>query len=513
MNDAAGIFIPPKGGRYAGWLILAAYLLLLLTAIRHHELWGDELHSWNIAKAAGSYTELLHLIRYEGHPPLWYTLMWLLSRNTHDLVYLQALQYGLACGCTAMLVLRSPFPVLLKAMLPFGYYFLYEYGTLSRNYAVGLLSAFVLCDMLYRGTAYRKAWLYYLMLFLLSCSHLLGAVLAASVHIYYISSLSGQSARSRVWQLLAGLVLLLPSLYCIFPPSDSEMNLQFWAEKWNRQQLADIAEAPLRSFVPVPAWWQYHFWNTQALVVARKELPWLRLPVYLLSAGCLSLAIALLRGDRRALYLFLGNFILTCLVAAIFPLNSARYVGFIFIAFVAACWLQPVAARPRWGNLLLVILACLQLAAAGVALSFDLPYRFSNAYRAPELAGKVPAGQPLVTDYWCLNNLAAFMDKPFYCIELNRELSFILWDRKMAKAMRGAAPYGDGLDRFFSDRGIPVVYMMSVNSPAKIKVMEPALADRFRLQAIDSCTGAIERYSDLYLYRVSRLHDDALWKR
>ena len=64
---------------------------------------------------------------------------------------------------------------------------------------------------------------------------------------------------------------------------------------------------------------------------------------------------------------------------------------------------------------------------AGVfTVSKDIQLPFSNLYRVNELLKEVPANEKIVTDYWCLNTVSAFTDKPFYCIELNKEMSFVL---------------------------------------------------------------------------------------
>src|SRR6266498_233586 len=55
------------------WIIFGFCLLVFGYTMAHHELWFDEIHSWNIAKGSGSFVDLISNIRYEGHPPLWYT--------------------------------------------------------------------------------------------------------------------------------------------------------------------------------------------------------------------------------------------------------------------------------------------------------------------------------------------------------------------------------------------------------------------------------------------------------
>lgn len=506
-QQQAGAAKPKQSFYWLPWLL---YVLMLACSICRHELWGDELHSWNIAKASSSYADLLQHIRYEGHPPLWYTLMWLLSKVTHQLAYLQLLQFSIACSYMLLLLRYAPFSRLTRWLLPFGYYLLYEYGTLSRNYAPAVLLAFALCILLQRNRPVNKL-LYYLLLFLLSNTHLLGVILAASLHLYYMLGLRERSRNTAAspWRVLpsvmAGGLLLLPALYFIFPPSDSEMNLQFWLSRWNSHQFADLVEAPLRSLIPVPAWWQYHSWNTEALLALKQQYPLLKWPVYLLSLSVITVLLLLLRRSPKALTLFGCNLLLTAMVATVFPLNTARYTGFIFIAFLLACWLQAGEGslygwRQKVWNLLLGI----QLAAGMVACCIDIRYPFSNAAKVSTLLASVPDRVMIVSDYWCLNNLAAYADGPFYCIELNRECAYILWNRDMADAMKAATPYTNGLDSFFANnRQYKEVYMLSANSPEKLKQQDKMLGMHYQLQLVRAFTGAVERYSNVYLYRIS----------
>jgi hypothetical protein len=278
----------------------------------------------------------------------------------------------------------------------------------------------------------RSVLVYYLLLFLLSNTHLLAAVLATSMHIYFVLQLKerGYKKTSLLLHLLTGALLILPSLYFIFPPSDSEMNMQFWIDRWNKQHIADIFEAPVKSFVAVPSGWQYNWWNTEIFISLKAKSSLFTIPVYALSVFIIGVAVWILKKDRKALTLFLCNLLLTFLVAAIFPLNSARYVGFIYISFLIALWLY-VSVKPLhlWQRNIVVCLLFVQVAGAVVAVGKDYRQPFSNASKVNEMIAKVPAND-LVTDYWCLNNLAAFADKPFYCIELNRELNYLLWDQK-----------------------------------------------------------------------------------
>ncbi|HET6722260.1 MAG TPA: hypothetical protein VFH07_05895, partial [Chitinophagaceae bacterium] len=127
------------------WLIFFLYVIISGFAIANHELWGDEIHSWNIAKASGSISDLIYNSRYEGHPPVWYLFLWSISKFTHNLAYVQITQLIIASSVIFLVLFYSPFPFITRILIPFGYYFLFEYGILSRNYAIGVLPAFGIC--------------------------------------------------------------------------------------------------------------------------------------------------------------------------------------------------------------------------------------------------------------------------------------------------------------------------------------------------------------------------------
>jgi hypothetical protein len=484
-------FSPIKTNRQSIFsiVVFAAYLLLLAFSICHHEPWGDELHSWNIAKGSESLGQLFANSRYEGHPPVWYVLMWCLSRLTHNLVYLQCLQYLLITSAVYLAVFKSRLPDLAKWLLPFGYFFLYEYGTLSRNYAVGILLAFAICVWL--GQKRQGSLGYYLLLFGLSNTHLLGLLLAASLHLYF---LLGCDKKLRLTHLFGALVLL-PAAWFIFPPGDSQMNTSFWLRIWSDRMFDNILAAPLKAFVPVPAWWEPHFWNTHFM---QDQSMWL---IGTCSLLLTALAGWILRKDKRSLTVFLVNVVLTCLVALVFPITSVRYTGFLFIGFLVASWLHS-SSKPLTGSskALLCGLLLLQLGGSIIALPRDYREPFSNAYRVNELLRQVPATDSVACDYWCLNNVAAYSDQAVYCIELQKNVSFLLWDKALAAVTGQAHGYVAGLNHLVQTAHLSRVWMVSCHGPDVLARKDPPLTTHFAVQLKSHAEGAIEPGSNIYLY-------------
>lgn len=487
------------------WAVFALYSMVLAYTILHHELWVDEIHSWNIAKGSASLFDLLHNIRYEGHPPVWYMILWPIAQCTHNPAYIQLAQWFIAVSVVFTILFFAPFSFTTRLLLPFGYLFLFEYGTLSRNYAIGVLVALWICILL-SGEYKSRLWVYYLLLFILSNTHLLALLLAASLHLYFLLKTIEQK---KVWptvllQAILGAIVLVPALYMIAPPADSEMNASFFVKYWNSKQLITLIQLPARAFLPVPAWWQYHFWNVTLWEAAQNQYSILKWLIGMLSLGILWLACWLLRQHKKSLSLFVANYVLTCMVGFIFPLNSARYAGFVFIAFIAAYWLHasntPVTKKRQW---YIYCLLTIQVVAGLFTVTRDWKYPFSNAYRVKELLAQVPVSQRMVTDYWALNTLSAYADQPFYCIDLQKSVSFLTWNSDFTVMLNKPDRYSSGLTRLFQQEGIKDAYLLSVSPPASLEQMDARLSQRFHVQLVDKREGAIEKGSNLYLYHIT----------
>ncbi len=487
------------------WIVFIIYVFVLSYTISCHELWGDEIPSWNIAKSSTSLYDLIRNTRYEGHPPFWYIILWTVSKFTHQVTYMQIPQCVIACLVVFVILFFSPFPLVTKIFIPFGYYFLFEYGVLSRNYALAVLSACCICIIMQRDFKY-KIPLYYTLLLIMSNTHLLGMLLAGSLHLYFlIWNIEQKKGRKTiVLHFILGVITFLPALYFIVPPSDSASSLNYWIGRWDFiQQVKVIVLMPLRSFIPIPAWWNYNFWNTEVLIEAQSKYSVLKFITPVIFLGTISLIFFILKKNKKCLTLFVVNFILNMAFAFIFPLITARYVGFTYIGFIAALWLYcyeiPLNGRNKW---LVTILLMLQLIAGVFTISKDIQLPFSNSYRVNELLSKIPKSKKIITDYWALATVEAYTDKPFYCLEMHREMSFLLWDTEFKTMYQAPNHYVNGIKYLFQKRGMQEVYMISIHSPKKILEFDAEFFKSYQVELIDKKEGAIDRVSNVYLYQV-----------
>ena len=379
-------------------LLFVVYLFVVAFAIYNHELWGDEIHSWNIVKGSNSLHDLFLNIRYEGHPPLWYLFLFCFTQFTHSLLSLKILQFTFSAIAAAIVLFYSPFSKLIKLLILFGYYFIFEYALLARNYMPAIVAAFCLAILFSKNFKYKTAC-YYFLLFALSNVHLLGLVLAASIHAGFLFENSkGKSAISI--HIISGILVLLPAIYFIMPPADSELNFTFWKGIWTSEKFYLFKTVIVKSLLPIQDFNNPHWWNTHFIIDNPNYLFISRLIfVLLIFSICFTVG-----KNKTALVILIVNLILTYLLSIIFPLNTARYVGFVFIGFLVSTWLS-YESMPSVNKNILIALLLLQIPAGVFAVSKDATQKFSCASSVVEMYNAIPPDSFVTTDTikWFIN--------------------------------------------------------------------------------------------------------------
>lgn len=125
-------------------VVLAAYLTVLCLGISHYIPWEDEGRAWIDARFFGLFTLVFHVLRFEGHPPIWYLILWPLAHlhlPFHFINWISA-----ACGLAGVYFLLrfSPFPLVIRSLLPFGFILAYQYAVVARSYCLFPLFSFMI---------------------------------------------------------------------------------------------------------------------------------------------------------------------------------------------------------------------------------------------------------------------------------------------------------------------------------------------------------------------------------
>lgn len=152
--------VPPEAASSAGnaiarfWFVpvLAAYAALVVYTVGHHEPWFDEAQSWLIARDCSLSTLFSEVLRYEGHPALWYLILKVAVWCGLPYEGVGLLGAAIAVAGVGLFLWMSPFPKLLTALLPFTYFLAYQYAVIARSYVLLPLLLFAV------ATLARRKW-------------------------------------------------------------------------------------------------------------------------------------------------------------------------------------------------------------------------------------------------------------------------------------------------------------------------------------------------------------------
>ena len=163
--------------------VLAAYVAILCLAIPHYLPWEDEGRAWTAARYFGLYDLIFHILRYEGHPPLWYLILVPLAKLHFPFVYINLVSAAFGLAGIYVLLRHSPFPIYIRALLPFGFALAYEYAVVARSYCLFPLLGFLIAKE-YRS-APRKPVRMAILLALLANLSLHGTIVACTFGLSY----------------------------------------------------------------------------------------------------------------------------------------------------------------------------------------------------------------------------------------------------------------------------------------------------------------------------------------
>ena len=255
----------------------------------------------------------------------------------------------------------------------------------------------------------------------------------------------------------------------------------------------------------MPAWWNYHFWNTEFLTEAQTQVSFLKWIIGLLSMALLLFTTVVFRKDKKVFFFYLAILLMFFLLSLIIPFANSRQVGFIFIGFLLAYWLFCYNnAISGSQNKILTTLLVAQIVAGVFSAVKEIEHPFSNDFLVNKLIKKIPRDSKWVTDYWCLNTISAYLDTSAYCIDLQKEKSYLLWNEEIKGMLQSRNRYNEGMNALFERENLENIYLVTIHSFQNIKKIDSLLLTNYKITLVNEYTGAIEKGSNLFLYEVSK---------
>jgi len=410
--------------------LLAVYILLAALGLHYHELWLDESQHFLIGRDSDSLGALYWNMRYDGHPRLWNFMIFFVTHFiTRSYVGMQVMHLIISALSALLLLRYAPFSLWVKVLILSGYYFLFEFSVLSRNYALGVLLLFAVCVLL--RESHRRLVLIGVLLILLCNAHLFFAFAAMGVFVYLVMEYRGEwfSWRMGVFTLLfvAGLVSVI--IQTRTPPEESFHHV-YPGEWFSGKNISFAALAVVRGWLPVPRvreLMEGHFWNSY-FFSPQHVPPFFQL---LLLGALLLLPGMVLRRDRKAMVFYYFSFFWIWAFFIVTQQTATRYFGMVYIYFLAAWWIggggmDGVSLPVR---LSLYGILAIQVGVGLVAYEQDIVRPFSSSKDVADFLFErgLDKQTVLVDGYNGVPMVSAYLGRPLYCTTADLSGSYVVW--------------------------------------------------------------------------------------
>ncbi len=433
------------------WICLALFAAIGFTNMWHHELWRDEFQAFFIARESASITDLLGKMRYEGHPPLWGLLLYTLAGFSANPLFMQLSNFLAAC-LSAYIILLFPVPRRVKALLIFGYFSIFEFLAIVRNYALGFLftNAALLLIMRSPGPVGKKYLRTAPLLFLLSLTSAYGIIVAATL-AFYIALDSRETLKSNPepgagLRLASGFLIIAAgaalSAVSVSPPADRAVDILvgFDLEHCGRR-IASVMTAIWKSYVPVPPL-AMDFWNDNFISgnIVR----------FILSVALLGLSMKVFFSRRNVFLTYcFGSFSILAFSFFVYNSPNIRHFGHLYIIFMICLVLaaQSRKARgpidlnlPEPARLLVPIILIAQVTGGAMASSLDWAYPFTAGKSAAEFIAEQGLENHMIIgdEDYPLTTLSGYLNKPVYHLSTLKMASYVTWSRDRQRTVEPA---------------------------------------------------------------------------
>ena len=476
----------------------------------HHEMWRDEIQAWLLARDSTSVIDLFRNLKYEGHPGLWHLCLMPLSRITASPVIMQVFHLMLAATTVYVVTRFSPFSRMQKFLFAFGYFALYEYAVVCRNYAPGLLLLCLFCaHFQHRYAKFLRVGVILLLLAHTSAHALiLTIVIGGALFLDYL--VVGRKVQRQVgWnerEIWIGFALIafgiMTAVIQLKPPADTGFAVG-WFWRYDPNRLQSAVKLITNAYLPVPEG-KLHFWGSNVL----GTYPFFRryqLPLCYLLIGWFSLAM--LRRPTALLMYLGGTFGLLSFFYVKYP-GSIRHHGFLFLLLMTVCWIYrycpTLEYRPvGWlGSLweksirpLFTLLLAFHVAGAFNAARMDYQHTFSQGKAvAAYIEAQDLADLPIVGHGdFAASTAVGYLerDKVFYP-RGSRFGSFIVWD-KARTADASNEQVLEAAANLNRETGQPVLLLLNY-------ALNPQWAEAHHLTELSRFVGSTIGDESFYLY-------------
>lgn len=359
------------------WLIIfAVYLVLLGIIVSRHEPWMDEAQPWMFGEELNPFELVTKILRYDGHPPLWYLVVMPFAKIGLPYFTINVLAAFFSAVGVCLFLRYSPFPPIIKILFPFTFFVFYQYGVVARSYCL-IAPILFLIAIIYEKKI-KRPLLYGLLLCLLASISAYTFLMAGGLFFVHLLDVFKQwtalNRQERIYQAIAAVLLGLTALAIVLileqPPDSSfalgyNLSLQNYLEVSVRRIPGALTMDELGGFIT--------FQTIVSFVIFISFLIW-----------CWY--------KKTFLLFFLPCLLITILFAVKY--SNVWHVGILFLLWVFVLWIgfenketEPPILRKIIKISIVIVLSVQVYWTAHAALK-DYKYNYSGAYELSQYIKK-----------------------------------------------------------------------------------------------------------------------------
>lgn len=425
------------------FIVTAVFACVTVIGLCYHEMWRDEFQAWQVAKFSPDLKTFYENQKIEsGHLILWNIILYVISHLFGGIHWEQIVHTIISCSSVFVLTRFSPFSRIQKILIPFGYFFLFEYNIIAREYSLTVLLVLLIAYHINRAP--EKLLLLGVLLGLLIQIDYYSIVFAIGLSLIIMRNLLFQRKQNHFAKkekrdfIISASILSLSAIFAVVQIlhgyNDRVTKQLSGNARFFNDHVSDTLTRALSAFIPVPFFDSVNVWNH--FIIEYFSVGLRLLLLVLILAGILWT----LRKQKDLVLFFLigGGVFIAFAYQSIY--GYARHQGHIFILLIAALWMNSARTRQdgeekTLSNTLagyaLAFVFIIQVITSGIFYYKEIKYPFSNI---PAMVKFVESNR--LTGYticgyfdYSTSPLSAYTNKPVYFPQSKSDACFIDWSK------------------------------------------------------------------------------------
>jgi hypothetical protein len=397
--------------------LLCVFALLLCIGAFYHEPWRDELHALSISQSATSLSNLYALRGYEGHPILYFAILYATQVFGKSLLLFVLVHILASVTSMYLLLFKMEVPNYIKILLIGNYYFLFEFGIINRSYIFVLL-AILAAIFFYKS---NKIWLSFVVILTGMHLHIQAMPLFTGIFGFFLLQLFRSKKLKLHAGIMASIMFMLSAYLCYISCGmhypDAEISKVLLIPNFANTYKEVITKVNIGNLT-IFNFLSTHFWN--------KFIFW-HWPLHaILFFVFIASTLIFMPKPQRIIY---GLNAILC-IYFLFVIQGWGYRHFAFVWFAYFIFYL-VSSKTKQQNLILTLWLLPQTFSGLSAYCIDIAKPFSNSKPTAAFLKTLNTQTPIAgCQAYTIDGICNYLQKPMYYLGNNEVNTFIRWTNK-----------------------------------------------------------------------------------